>query len=172
MWQNKMFDGIKTGQSRMEIAKAIGIPVRAVSLAALQMQSSPDYREAGITDEQFAEWFERSLIGLKTADGELVIERTEPLQKNVDSVLANIKKFDKQCKEKLPNEPIGNEIYLSVCIRNCWNCRNHGLYQRCACKPYSEDRSIGCKHFEYRRAGEKERTVCRQPGALQNAFGR
>ena len=66
MWQNKMFDGIKAGHSRMEIAEAIGISVRAVSLAALQMQSSPDYREAGITDEQFAEWFEKSLIGLKT----------------------------------------------------------------------------------------------------------
>lgn len=172
MWQPNLLNCIKQNKTRMEIAAELDVPVSAISRAALQMINSHEYREAGISDEQFATWFEKSLVGLKTFDGELVIERTEPLQKNVESVLANIKKFDKQSKEKLPNEPIGNEIYLSVCVRNCWNCRNHGLYQRCACKPYSEDRSIGCKHFEYRRAGEKERTVCRQPGALQNAFGR
>ena len=96
MWTEQMLEGIKQNKNRMEIAKAIGISVREVRLAALQMMSSTDYREAGITDEQFAEWFEKSLIGLKTADGELVIEHTEPLQKNVDSVLANIKKFDAQ----------------------------------------------------------------------------
>ena len=142
MWQNKMFDGIKAGQSRMEIAEAIGIPVRAVSLAALQMQSSPDYREAGITDEQFAEWFERSLIGLKTEDGELVIERTEPLQKNVDSVLANIKKFESQ------ELPVINPVQpIPV---DCINCSRNGFFTRCPKHAYADNKAIGCKNFRAR----------------------
>lgn len=142
MWQNKMFDGIKAGQSRMEIAEAIGIPVRAVSLAALQMQSSPDYREAGITDEQFAEWFERSLIGLKTEDGELVIERTEPLQKNVESVLANIKKFESQELPVIkPVQPIPMD---------CINCSRKGMFGRCPKHAYADNNAIGCKNFRAR----------------------
>lgn len=142
MWQNKMFDGIKAGQSRMEIAEAIGIPVRAVSLAALQMQSSPDYREAGITDKQFAEWFEKSLIGLKTEDGELVIERTEPLQKNVDSVLANIKKFESQELPVIkPVQPIPVD---------CINCSRNGFFTRCPKHAYADNKAIGCKYFNAR----------------------
>lgn len=142
MWQNKMFDGIKAGQSRMEIAEAIGIPVRAVSLAALQMQSSPDYREAGITDEQFAAWFERSLIGLKTEDGELVIERTEPLQKNVESVLANIKKFESQELPVIkPVQPIPVD---------CINCSRNGFFTRCPKHAYADNKAIGCKNFRAR----------------------
>lgn len=143
MWQNRMFDGIKTGQSRMEIAEAIGIPVRAVSLAALQMQSSPDYREAGITDEQFAEWFEKSLIGLKTADGELVIERTEPLQKNVKSVLANIKKFD------APVELPKLKQFTPYPV-DCINCRMKGMFGRCPKHAYADNKAIGCKYFNAR----------------------
>lgn len=142
MWQNKMFEGMKAGQSRMEIAEAIGIPVRAVSLAALQMQSSPDYREAGITDEQFAAWFEKSLIGLKTADGELVIERTEPLQKNVESVLANIKKFEIQELPVIkPVQPIPVD---------CINCRMKGMFGRCPKHAYADNKAIGCKNFKAR----------------------
>ena len=143
MWQNKMFDGIKAGQSRMEIAKALGISVRAVSLAALQMQSSPDYREAGITDEQFAEWFEKSLIGLKTADGELVIERTEPLQKNVESVLANIKKFD------APVELPKLKQFRPYPV-DCINCRRNGFFTRCPKYAYADNKAIGCKNFRAR----------------------
>lgn len=142
MWYSKMFDGIKAGQSRMEIAEAIGISVRAVSLAALQMQSSPDYREAGITDEQFAEWFERSLIGLKTEDGELVIERTEPLKKNVDSVLANIKKFESHELPVIkPVQPIPVD---------CINCRRNGFFTRCPKHAYADNKAIGCKNFRAR----------------------
>lgn len=143
MWQNKMFDGIKAGQSRMEIAEAIGIPVRAVSLAALQMQSSPDYREAGITDEQFAEWFERSLIGLKTEDGELIIERTEPLQKNVESVLANIKKF------ATPAELPKLKRFRPYPV-DCINCRMKGMFGRCPKHAYADNKAIGCKNFRAR----------------------
>ena len=143
MWTAQMFDGIKAGQSRMEIAEAIGIPVRAVSLAALQMQSSPDYREAGITDEQFAEWFEKSLIGLKTADGELVIERTEPLQKNVESVLANIKKFD------TPVELPKLKQFRPYPV-DCINCRRNGFFTRCPKHAYADNKAIGCKNFRAR----------------------
>lgn len=142
MWQNKMFDGIKAGQSRMEIAEVIGISVRAVSLAALQMQSSPDYHEADITDEQFAEWFEKSLIGLKTEDGELVIERTEPLQKNVESVLANIKKFESQELPVIkPVQPIPVD---------CINCSRNGFFTRCPKHAYADNKAIGCKNFRAR----------------------
>ena len=142
MWTAQMLDGIKAGQSRMEIAEAIGIPVRAVSLAALQMQSSPDYREAGITDEQFAAWFEKSLIGLKTEDGELVIERTEPLQKNVESVLANIKKFESQELPVIkPVQPIPVD---------CINCSRKGMFGRCPKHAYADNKAIGCKNFRAR----------------------
>ena len=143
MWQNKMFDGIKAGQSRMEIAEAIGIPVRAVSLAALQMINSHEYREAGISDEQFATWFENSLVGLKTEDGELVIERTEPLQKNVESVLANIKKFD------APVELPKLKQFRPYPV-DCINCRMKGMFGRCPKHAYADNKAIGCKNFKAR----------------------
>ena len=143
MWQNKMFDGIKAGQSRMEIAEAIGIPVRAVSLAALQMINSHEYRDAGISDEQFAKWFERSLIGLKTDDGELVIERTEPLQKNIESVLANIKKFD------APVELPKLKQFRPYPV-DCINCRMKGMFGRCPKHAYADNKAIGCKYFNAR----------------------
>ena len=143
MWIAQMLDGIKQNKNRMEIAEAIGIPVRAVSLAALQMQSCPDYREAGITDEQFAEWFEKSLIGLKTEDGELVIERTEPLQKNIDSVLANIKKFD------APVELPKLKQFKPYPV-DCINCRRNGFFTRCPKHAYADNKAIGCKNFKAR----------------------
>ena len=143
MWTAQMLDGIKTGQSRMEIAEAIGIPVRAVSLAALQMINSHEYREAGISDEQFATWFENSLVGLKTFDGDVVIERTEPLQKNVDSVLANIKKFDTPVElpklKRLRPYPV-----------DCINCRRNGFFTRCPKHAYADNKAIGCKNFRAR----------------------
>ena len=142
MWQDRMFHGIKAGQSRMEIAAAIGVPVRAISRAALQMMSSPDYREAGITDEQFAEWFERSLAGLKTEDGKLVVERTEPLQKNIESVLANIKKFESQELPVIkPVQPIPVD---------CINCSRNGFFTRCPKHAYADNKAIGCKNFRAR----------------------
>lgn len=142
MWTAQMLEGIKQNKNRMLIAMEIGVPVRAVSLAALQMQSSPDYREAGITDEQFAEWFEKSLIGLKTEDGELVIERTEPLQKNVESVLANIKKFKSHELPVIkPVQPIPAD---------CINCRRNGFFTRCPKHAYADNKAIGCKNFRAR----------------------
>ena len=143
MWQNKMFDGIKAGQSRMEIAAAIGIPVRAVSLAALQMINSHEYREAGISDEQFATWFENSLVGLKTFDGDVVVERTEPVQRNIESVLSSIRKFDK------PVELPKLKQFTPYPV-DCINCRRNGFFTRCPKHAYADNKAIGCKNFRAR----------------------
>ena len=143
MWQNKMFDGIKTGQSRMEIAEAIGIPVRAVSLAALQMINSHEYREAGISDEQFATWFENSLVGLKTFDGDVVVERTEPVQRNIESVLSSIRKCDK------PVELPKLRQFTPYPV-DCINCSRKGMFGRCPKHAYADNKAIGCKNFRAR----------------------
>ena len=143
MWQNKMFDGIKAGQSRMEIAEAIGIPVRAVSLAALQMINSHEYREAGISDEQFATWFENSLVGLKTFDGDVVVDRTEPVQRNIESVLSSIRKFDK------PVELPKLRQFTPYPV-DCINCRRNGFFTRCPKHAYADNKAIGCKYFNAR----------------------
>lgn len=143
MWQNKMFDGIKAGQSRMEIAKAIGIPVRAVSLAALQMINSHEYREAGISDEQFATWFENSLVGLKTFDGDVVVERTEPVQRNIESVLSSIRKCDK------PVELPKLRQFTPYPV-DCINCSRNGFFTRCPKHAYADNKAIGCKNFRAR----------------------
>lgn len=143
MWQNKMFDGIKTGQSRMEIAEAIGIPVRAVSLAALQMINSHEYREAGISDEQFATWFENSLVGLKTFDGDVVVERTEPVQRNIESVLSSIRKCDK------PVELPKLRQFTPYPV-DCINCSRKGMFGRCPKHAYADNKAIGCKYFNAR----------------------
>ena len=143
MWTAQMFDGIKTGQSRMEIAEAIGIPVRAVSLAALQMINSHEYREACISDEQFATWFEKSLIGLKTFDGDVVVERTEPVQRNIESVLSSIRKFDK------PVELPKLRQFTPYPV-DCINCRRNGFFTRCPKHAYADNKAIGCKYFNAR----------------------
>ena len=143
MWQNKMFDGIKAGQSRMEIAEAIGIPVRAVSLAALQMINSHEYREAGISDEQFATWFENSLVGLKTFDGDVVVERTEPVQRNIESVLSSIRKCDK------PVELPKLRQFTPYPV-DCINCSRKGMFGRCPKHAYADNKAIGCKYFRAR----------------------
>lgn len=143
MWQNKMFDGIKAGQSRMEIAEAIGIPVRAVSLAALQMINSHEYREAGISDEQFATWFENSLVGLKTFDGDVVVERTEPVQRNIESVLSSIRKCDK------PVELPKLRQFTPYPV-DCINCSRKGMFGRCPKHAYADNKAIGCKNFRAR----------------------
>ena len=143
MWTAQMLDGIKAGQSRMEIAKAIGIPVRAVSLAALQMINSHEYREAGISDEQFATWFENSLVGLKTFDGDVVVERTEPVQRNIESVLSSIRKFDK------PVELPKLRQFTPYPV-DCINCRMKGMFGRCPKHAYADNKAIGCKYFNAR----------------------
>lgn len=143
MWTAQMLEGIKAGQSRMEIAEAIGIPVRAVSLAALQMINSHEYREAGISDEQFATWFENSLVGLKTFDGDVVVERTEPVQRNIESVLSSIRKCDKAVE--LPK--LRQFTPYPV---DCINCSRKGMFGRCPKHAYADNRAIGCKYFNAR----------------------
>ena len=143
MWTAQMLDGIKAGQSRMEIAKAIGIPVRAVSLAALQMINSHEYREAGISDEQFATWFENSLVGLKTFDGDVVVERTEPVQRNIESVLSSIRKCDK------PVELPKLRQFTPYPV-DCINCSRKGMFGRCPKHAYADNKAIGCKYFNAR----------------------
>lgn len=127
----------------MEIAEAIGIPVRAVSLAALQMINSHEYREAGITDEQFATWFENSLVGLKTFDGDVVVERTEPVQRNIESVLSSIRKCDKPVE--LPKLR-----QFTPCPVDCINCSRKGMFGRCPKHAYADNKAIGCKYFNAR----------------------
>ena len=143
MWTAQMFDGIKAGQSRMEIAEALGIPVRAVSLAALQMINSHEYREASISDEQFATWFENSLVGLKTFDGDVVVERTEPVQRNIESVLSSIRKFDK------PVELPKLKQFTPYPV-DCINCSRKGMFGRCPKHAYADNKAIGCKYFNAR----------------------
>lgn len=143
MWTAQMLDGIKAGQSRMEIAEAIGIPVRAVSLAALQMINSHEYREADISDEQFATWFENSLVGLKTFDGDVVVERTEPVQRNIESVLSSIRKFDK------PVELPKLRQFTPYPV-DCINCSRKGMFGRCPKHAYADNKAIGCKNFRAR----------------------
>lgn len=143
MWYSKMFDGIKSGQTRMEIAAALDMPVSAISRAALMMISGHDYRKAGISDEEFAKWFDASLVGLKTFDGDVAVDRTEPLQKNIDSVLAAIKKFDKPVElPKLKQF----KPYPADCI----NCRMKGMFGRCPKHAYADNKAIGCKNFKAR----------------------
>lgn len=127
----------------MEIAEAIGIPVRAVSLAALQMINSHEYREAGISDEQFATWFENSLVGLKTFDGDVVVERTEPVQRNIESVLSSIRKCDK------PVELPKLRQFTPYPV-DCINCRMKGMFGRCPKHAYADNKAIGCKNFRAR----------------------
>lgn len=143
MWTAQMLDGIKAGQSRMEIAEAIGIPVRAVSLAALQMINSHEYREASISDEQFATWFESSLVGLKTFDGDVVVERTEPVQRNIDSILSSIRKFDK------PVELPKLRQFRPYPV-DCINCSRKGMFGRCPKHAYADNKAIGCNYFKAR----------------------
>ena len=143
MWTAQMLDGIKAGQSRMEIAEALGIPVRAVSLAALQMINSHEYREAGISDEQFATWFENSLVGLKTFDGDVVVERTEPVQRNIESVLSSIRKCDK------PVELPKLKQFRPYPV-DCINCSRKGFFTRCPKHAYADNKAIGCKNFRAR----------------------
>lgn len=143
MWQPNLLNCIKQNKTRMEIAAELDVPVSAISRAALQMINSHEYREAGISDEQFATWFENSLIGLKTFDGDVVIERTEPLQKNVESVLANIKKFD------APVELPKLKQFRPYPV-DCINCRMKGMFGRCPKHAYADNKAIGCKNFRAR----------------------
>ena len=143
MWTAQMLDGIKQNKNRMLIAMEIGVPVSAISRAALQMINSHEYREAGISDEQFATWFENSLVGLKTFDGDVVVERTEPLQKNVESVLANIKKFD------APVELPKLRQFTPYPV-DCINCSRKGMFGRCPKHAYADNKAIGCKYFNAR----------------------
>ena len=143
MWTTQMLDGIKQNKNRMLIAMEIGVPVSAISRAALQMINSHEYRDAGISDEQFATWFENSLVGLKTFDGDVVVERTEPVQRNIESVLSSIRKFDK------PVELPKLRQFTPYPV-DCINCSRKGMFGRCPKHAYADNKAIGCKNFRAR----------------------
>lgn len=143
MWQPNLLNCIKQNKTRMEIAAELDVPVSAISRAALQMINSHEYREAGISDEQFATWFESSLVGLKTFDGDVVVERTEPVQRNIDSVLSSIRKFDK------PVELPKLRQFTPYPV-DCINCSRKGMFGRCPKHAYADNKAIGCKNFRAR----------------------
>lgn len=143
MWQPNLLNCIKQNKTRMEIAAELDVPVSAISRAALQMINSHEYRDAGISDEQFATWFENSLVGLKTFDGDVVVERTEPVQRNIDSVLSSIRKFDK------PVELPKLRQFRPYPV-DCINCRRNGFFTRCPKHAYADNKAIGCKNFRAR----------------------
>lgn len=144
-WLPQMLEGIKQNKTRMEIAVENVLNTYAVSRAALRMLDNHEYREAGITDEQFAEWFEASLIGLKTADGEVVIERSTPDKNRVQAILERIRKgyapeFD---VEKIKQAANPKNI-------DCLWCKYRGIYGRCPKSAFAENRAIGCKNYKAR----------------------
>ena len=143
MWQPILLNCIKQNKTRMEIAAELDVPVSAISRAALQMINSHEYREAGISDEQFATWFENSLVGLKTFDGDVVVERTEPVQRNIESVLSSIRKFDK------PVELPKLKQFTPYPV-DCINCSRKGFFTRCPKHAYADNKAIGCKNFRAR----------------------
>lgn len=149
MWIPQMLEGIKQGKTRMEIAAMLDIPgvktedkAAAVSRAALKMISNHEYREADITNEQFAEWFETSLNGLKTADGELVVERTEPDEKQIADTLKLVK-----CTFP-PEVCINPRKPLPKGYKNCFLCKRYGSY---LCSHYNNNDNgtyaIVCKNY-------------------------
>lgn len=143
MWQPNLLNCIKQNKTRMEIAADLDVPVRAISRAALQMINSHEYRDAGISDEQFATWFENSLVGLKTFDGDVVVERTEPVQRNIESVLSSISKCDK------PVELPKLRQFTPYPV-DCINCSRKGMFGRCPKHAYADNKAIGCKYFNAR----------------------
>lgn len=143
MWQPNLLNCIKQNKTRMEIAAELDVPVSAISRASLQMINSHEYREAGISDEQFATWFENSLVGLKTFDGDVVVERTEPVQRNIEIVLSSIRKFDK------PVELPKLRRFTPYPV-DCINCSRKGMFGRCPKHAYADNKAIGCKYFRAR----------------------
>lgn len=143
MWQPNLLNCIKQNKTRMEIAAELDVPVSAISRAALQMINSHEYREAGISDEQFATWFENSLVGLKTFDGDVVVERTEPVQRNIESVLSSIRKCDK------PVELPKLRQFTPYPV-DCINCSRKGMFGRCPKHAYADNKAIGCNYFKAR----------------------
>lgn len=119
MWQKKLLEGIKQNKNRMLIAMEIGVPVHNISKEALRMIYSHEYRKAGITDRQFAMWFDASLIGLQTVDGEPATERTEPDEEHVDMLLRRI------CSEPVKEYNLDTP---KIGGRNCLNCKMRGTF--------------------------------------------
>lgn len=142
MWIAQMLEGIKQNKNRMLIAMEIGVPVHNISKEALRMIYSHEYRKAGITDRQFAMWFDASLIGLQTVDGEPATERTEPDEKHVESLLQRIQRgyepeFD------------GEKIKQSANPQNkdCFWCRYHGSFGCCPSAAYADNRALTCRNY-------------------------
>lgn len=144
MWTAQMLDGIKQNKNRMLIAMEIGVSVSAISRAALQMINSHEYRDAGISDEQFATWFDASLIGLQTVDGEPATERTEPDEKHVDMLLRRI--YSEPVKEYNLDRIKSEQGKIKV--KNCFNCKMYGTF---VCSHYNNNDNgtyaIVCKNY-------------------------
>lgn len=145
MWTAQMLEGIKQNKNRMLIAMEIGVPVHNISKEALRMIYSHEYRKAGITDRQFAMWFDASLIGLQTVDGDPVIERTAPDEKNVESVLQRL-------RQGYAPEFDLRKIKMSANPKNidCFWCKRRGSFDRCPKSAYADNKAIGCKNFRAR----------------------
>lgn len=123
MWQKKLLEGIKQNKNRMLIAMEIGVPVHNISKEALRMIYSHEYRKAGITDRQFAMWFDASLIGLQT----------------VEMLLRRI--YSESVKEYRLDRPQNGG-------RNCLNCKRRGTF---VCSHYNNNDNgtyaIVCKNY-------------------------
>lgn len=147
-WADKMLKEIKAGKTRMEISEICGVPVGIISKYAAILKRTKEYRELGISDEQYAFWFETSLIGLKTADGELVIERTVPDEKKAASVLRRIK----QGYEPEFELPI-KQVRRVQRQDNCLECMYYTWHShRCPQQAYEKNQTIafGCNNFKSR----------------------
>lgn len=147
-WVDKMLVGIKDGCSRMEIAEQCGIPVGHISKYANVLLRTHEYRDEGITDKEFAEWYEASLIGLRTAEGELCIERSKPNPENVARILHIIHvgfKPDAQLPKMQKRTLDPKKIK-----RNCRGCRYYtNLSNRCPYHAYEYGWSdmVGCTRY-------------------------
>ena len=147
-WVDQMLAGIKAGKSRMDIAAELDIPVGVVSKYANVLRSTHEYREAGITDQEFASWKEASLIGLRTPDGELVITRTEPDVKQVDLTLQLIQHgFEPEFKPVIAKaEPKVRKYHCSYCNYYTWyssRCPRHAFEM-------GLETAVGCGMFRER----------------------
>lgn len=143
---NKMLDGIKQGLTRQQMAEAFEVPVAVISRNAGYLLRHNDYRAAGISDENFAKWFEASMVGLKTEDGEMFIGRTEPNPLFAERIL---KLIQKGFEVEVPTQKGGF-------VKSCWTCKHRNSFANCAKHAYAEDRSIGCNGYAPVMGGKKQ----------------
>lgn len=159
-WVNQMLDCIKQGKTRMEIAAELDVPVGIISKYANVLARTHEYRDAGISDNEYAYWQEASLIGLRTADGELVITRTKPDAEKVKFNLRGLQQaikiddsnYDQATsymlqgyRVKLDFSKLKNQRPARV-IRHCNNCVKRGDYSFCPWS-FEANHADKCKLF-------------------------